>query len=95
MNEKALAFHFSNPDLSVGCFRCFGSIGVVDKPCNSFGEVWIVFKPNEDYLVLPGYLGVISTGGFVTQIVWFDWGLEFISILLTNCFDPAHLSLKE
>jgi hypothetical protein len=39
MNEKALAFHFSNPNLSVGCFRCFGSIGVVDKQYNCFGGV--------------------------------------------------------
>ena len=92
MNEKALAFHFSNPDLSVGCFRCFGSIGVVDKPCNSFGEVWIVFKPNEDYLVLPGCLGVIGRGGgtfhLVTpQVVWFySDSLEFILILIDELF---------
>ena len=41
MNEKALTFHFSNPNLSMGRFRCFGSIGVVDKPCNCFrGVSW-------------------------------------------------------
>ena len=43
------------------------------------------FKLNE-YLVLPGSLGVIGTGGFVTQVVWFYWRLEFISIFIDELF---------
>ena len=43
------------------------------------------FKLNE-YLVLPGSLGVIGTCGFVTQVVWFFWRLEFISIFIDELF---------
>ena len=37
------------------------------------------FKLNEDYLVLPGSLGVIG-------VVWFYWRLEFISIFIDELF---------
>ena len=40
------------------------------------------FKLNEDNLVLPVSLGVIGMGSLVTQVVWFYWGLEFISFFI-------------
>ena len=82
MEEWRGYFNLSGDDLKSLAFHVSNANGPGQRSIRYFYALGDIEGLNEDTLVLPGSLGVIGTGGFVTQVVWFYWGLELISIFI-------------